>query len=51
MGYDILVGALLILGALGGMVCLTLWSSRSIDRIAENRDRSAREIIKDRGNG
>jgi len=50
MDPNVVIGTVLILAALAAMVYLTVWSRRSIDRIAENRNRSAREIIKDRGN-
>ena len=42
-----LTGLVLIVSALVLVVLLTVWSSRTIDRIARKRLGSAREIVKD----
>ena len=47
MDRDILIGCLIIAGALGSLTYLLLWSLRTINRISENGYRSMREIMKD----
>ncbi len=42
----IVIGCMVILGALGLMTWLVLWSRRTINWIAASRFRSVREIIK-----
>ena len=44
---DIVIGCVLIVGALALMTFLTFWSRRTIDRIARSKGRSAREIRKE----
>ena len=47
MDKDIVIGCLLVAGALGLVTYLVLWSRRAIDRIAANDRRSTREIVKE----
>jgi len=47
MSTDIIIGSVIIALALGAITGLTLWSRRTIDRIARSGFRSAREIFKD----
>ena len=47
MATEIIVGAIVVFMALTANLYLTWWSRRSIDRIAGDRERSAREIMKD----
>ena len=51
MDADVLIGLIVIAGALGLIVLLVLWSRRSINRIASNGFGSAREIARDRRRG
>ena len=47
MSTEAIVGCVLIALALGTITCLVLWSRRTINRIAESKAHSAREIIRD----
>jgi len=47
MDTDILVGCILAGGALALTTVLILWSRRTINRIAESKSRSAREILRE----
>ena len=51
MALDILIGLTLTAIALGGVVVLTLWSRRIIERIHAHSSGSLREIQKDIING
>ena len=46
-----MLGCVLVTGALGLIAYLVVWSRRTIDRIARKGLGSAREIVKDLGNG
>ena len=47
MSKDIVIGLVIIVLALAAITGLTLWSRRTIERIAGSGFRSAREIFKD----
>ena len=44
MDRDILIGCILVAGVLACLTYLLFWSRRTIDRIAKNGYKSAREI-------
>ena len=46
MEMDIMLGVAVVVGALGFIIYLALWSRRRIDRIAD-QPRSARTTLKD----
>ena len=47
MTTQALIGCITIAGALAVITGLVWWSRRTIDRIAESRSSSAREILKE----
>jgi len=51
MERDAIVGVAVLVGALGLLVALVVWSRLRIGRIARNGYRSAREIEKDLNGG
>ena len=51
MDQDTILGCILIVAGLSAVVYLTLWSRRTINRIADKGERSGREIVKDLQDG
>ena len=51
MSLDAILGSLITLASLAALVGLALWSRNSIERIADGRAQTAREILKDRQSG
>jgi hypothetical protein len=51
MSFDMIIGALLTMAALGAVVLLTLWSRSIIERIHQRAPGSLRDIQKDILNG
>jgi hypothetical protein len=51
VNFDIVLGLLLTALALGFITVLVLWSRRTIERIADTRLSSAREIVRELSNG
>ena len=51
MSFDMILGSLLTLAALGAVVLLTLWSRSIIERIHDRAPGSLRNIQKDIMNG
>jgi hypothetical protein len=47
MDADMIIGVIVIVAALGLVIYLTLWSTRTIERIANGSGRSAREITRE----
>ena len=45
--WNCIIGCAAVVGALGVIVFLTLWSHRTIERIARGEGRSAREITRE----
>ena len=51
MDKDIIIGIIIIAGAIGLITYLTFWSKRTIERIDKKKLKTAREILKDLQNG
>ena len=51
MDRDTVIGIVLLVVSLCSILALTLWSRRLIDRIAAREAKTAREILKELGNG
>ena len=51
MEANAVIGVVVIAGALGLLTYLVLWSRRTIDRIAQGRARSARQIRRELDRG
>ena len=51
MDRDIILGGIIIFLGLGFITYLTIWSRRTIERIANKKLNSIREIIKELHNG
>lgn len=51
METDIIIGIILTAAALTTVVTITVWSRGSIERIASDGCRTARETLKDKTNG
>lgn len=51
MSGDVIVGIIILAGALASLTCLVLWSRRRINRIARRRYGSARAIEKELNGG
>ena len=51
MGKDVLFGIIIILGGLGFITYLVLWSRKTIEHIAGKKLTSVREIVKELNNG
>ena len=47
MDTDMIIGVIVVVAALGLVIYLTLWSRRTIERIAKGSGRSAREITRE----
>lgn len=47
MDADMIIGVIVAVAALGLVIYLTLWSRRTIERIANGSGRSAREITRE----
>ena len=47
MNADMIIGVIVAVAALGLVIYLTLWSRRTIERIANGSGRSAREITRE----
>lgn len=47
MDADMIIGVIVAVAALGLVIYLTLWSRRTIERIANGWGRSAREITRE----
>ena len=51
MTTHMIIGCVLIIGALSAIVVLVLWSRGAINRIASEQIHSARDILRERTNG
>ncbi|MBN1765206.1 MAG: hypothetical protein JW860_08120 [Sedimentisphaerales bacterium] len=47
MDVEIIIGCVIIALALGGIIALNLWSRRTINRIAQNGYRTARQTLRE----
>jgi len=47
MGSDLLIGCIVLAGALIGLTVLLFWSRARINKIASMKSRTARDILKD----
>ena len=51
MEIDAIIGIVLLVGSVSAITVLTLWSRKRIDKIAEKKSSSAREIMQELKNG
>ncbi len=51
MDFDTIVGVVLVAVAVIANICLVFWSRRAINRIADRKLNSARDIVRDLRNG
>ena len=51
MDANAIVGVILLIGSTAAIAILTLWSRKRIDRIAQKKSSSARQIIQEMKNG
>jgi len=47
MDIDIIIGCVVVAGALAGVITLALWSNRTINHIANHGYHTARETLKE----
>ena len=47
MDIDIIIGCLVVAGALAGVITLALWSNRTINHIADHGYHTVRETLKE----
>ena len=51
MEINAIIGLIVLIGSVSAMTILTFWSRKRIDKIAEKKSASAREIMQEMKNG